>query len=130
MNDNKEHRQDALYGLLLERGDNYTFQSELHDQMKDYYPELGGRKFHDTTARLMMSADITEINRSTKYEKMIISTPKGVKLATREEARKMLSGRQSAVMREIHDLNIMLRKLEKDGQRDAEGATVQPFVGA
>jgi len=124
-----QDRQRALYSTLCEIGDRFSAQHYIYLKLKSYYPPLCGRTFHDSTARVQMSADITAINRDPEYQKIIVSTPRGVKIANKEEARSMISARHAAALRELQTLNILTQKFDRDGQNDADGETRASFVG-
>ena len=125
----EQDRREALYATLCEIGDKFTAQHLIYGKLAEYYPPLDGRTFHDSTARVQMSADISAINRDPVYEKIIVSTPRGIKIANKEEARSMISARHAAALRELQTLNILTAKFDKDGQNDADGETRAPFVG-
>ena len=123
-----ELRRFILYECLVANGDRFVYQEELYDAVSPLYPPLDGRKFHDSTARVMMSEDISVINRSPEYDKIIISTRRGVKIANKEEARQMISARHAAALREMQDIAILTKKFDRDGQKGADGKTRETTI--
>lgn len=108
-------RQWRLYDLLKAQGDTWTKQRELAELLPDLYPIAAGN-FHDSGARLLMTRDIREINKSDVIQKIIISSKKGVKLANEEEAQRYIAGKYSAVFGGLDRVRRLERKAGLDGQ--------------
>lgn len=109
-------RQWRLYDYLREHGDTWTKQREIARSLPDLYPIAEGQPFHDSGARLLMTKDIREINKSDVIQKIIISSSQGVKLASKEEARGFIAGKYSAVFDSLERVRKLERKAGLDGQ--------------
>ena len=109
-------RQWRLYNAIKARGDEWTKQREIAELLPDLYPITEGRLFHDSGARLLMTKDIREINKSDVIQKIIISSAQGVKLANKEEARAYIAGKFSAVFDSLERVRKLERKAGLDGQ--------------
>lgn len=105
-------RQIALYNFLKAQGDNWTLQIEVVYGLIEYYPFTDSNdKFHDSTARHTLTADIRALNNSDAIQKVIISSGKGVKIATEEEW-------QAAIKREYIST---FKKLKRIRQKERKG---------
>ena len=109
-------RQWRLYELLKESGGEWTKQREIAQRLPEFYPITAGRSFHDSGARLLMTRDIREINKSDVIQKIIISNSQGVKLANKEEAEAFIAGKFSAVFDSLERVRKLERKAGLDGQ--------------
>ena len=109
-------RQWRLYNQLKALGDVWTKQRELAELLPDLYPCERAEAFHDSGARLLMTKDIREINKSDVIQKIIISSAQGVKLASKEEARAFIAGKYSAAFKSLETARKMERKAGLDGQ--------------
>ena len=109
-------RQWRLYRLLREQGDKWTLQRDIAAALPELYPCERAEAFHDSGARLLMTKDIREINKSDVIQKIIISSAQGVKLASKEEARAFIAGKYSAAFKSLETARKMERKAGLDGQ--------------
>ena len=109
-------RQWRLYNHLKENGDTWEKQREIARSLPELYPIREGQSFHDSSARLLMTKDIQEINKSDIIQKIIISSSQGVKLANKEEARRFIAGRCSSVLASLERVRKLERKAGLDGQ--------------
>jgi hypothetical protein len=127
-------RQKALYDYLLSRGDEWTPQSEIarSDELYKYYGNgeccLAPKEYHNTTERGYISEDIRAINVSTEYEKLVISSSKGVKIATEAEFDRYIKAQYSAAIRKLARIYRMAKKGNRNGQIDFGGHTVEAFL--
>ncbi len=125
-------RQWRLYNLLKGRGDIWTKQRELAELLPDLYPFEREQAFHDSGARLLMTRDIREINKSDIIQKIIISSAQGVKLANKEEARGYIAGKYTTVFKSLERVRKMERKAGLDGQArlvfGGERPIIQSFI--
>lgn len=126
-------RQWKLYNFLKERGDQWTYQLDIVLALNDYYNfKDAPEKFHDSTARHLLTADIREINNSDVIQKVIMSSARGNKIANESEFSKYIGKEiSSAVARLIR----AKRKAEKgtlDGQMrmvlNRERDTIEAFL--
>lgn len=109
-------RQWRLYRLLREQGDKWTLQRDIAAALPELYPCERAEAFHDSGARLLMTKDIREINKSDVIQKIIISSAQGVKLASKEEARAFIAGKYSAAFKSLETARKMERKAGLNGQ--------------
>ena len=109
-------RQWRLYNALKDRGGVWTKQRELAELLPDFYPCEREQAFHDSGARLLMTKDIREINKSDVIQKIIISSAQGVKLASKDEAQEFIAGKYSTVFKSLETVRKMERKAGLDGQ--------------
>lgn len=123
-------RQWRLYNQLKDRGDVWTKQRELAELLPDFYPCAKDQTFHDSGARLLMTKDIREINKSDVIQKIIISNAQGVKLATKEEARAFIAGKYSTVFKSLETVRKMERKAGLDGQARLVFGGERPIIQA
>ena len=127
-------RQWALYNYLKERGDQWTFQVDICNDLKSYYGCWYGEKFdfHNTTARMRLTADIRAINDSHIIQKVIISTSKGVKIANKEEFERYISKEIKAAIRRLLRAKRKADKGNKDRQMrfvfNSERDTIEAFI--
>ena len=108
-------RQEALYRFLLSRGNKWTSMERCTDTIKEY-PAFFTKTYHNSGCRRLLTADIAAINASDDFEKIIISTSRGVKLATEEEFAKFLG----TELREVFAKLGRIRKLSKKGSRNLQ----------
>jgi hypothetical protein len=127
-----ENRHRALYEYLLDKGDTWTSQSEV---ARDLYKYFGNGEcffepdeYHDTLERHFLSKTIAEINEAFDYEKIIISSRKGIKLANEEEFERYIKNLYSSVFKKLRRVRIMEKKGNANGQIDFNGDTVEAFL--
>lgn len=121
---------------MKECGDEWSTQRNVAVDLVGYYGEdgefLDTENFHDSPARMLMTADIRAINDSSVIQKVIISSPKGIKLANKEEFDRYI---RKEIMSAVRRLMRAKRKAEKgnrDGQMrlvfNSERDTVKAFI--
>lgn len=127
-------RQWALYNALKEQGDEWRVQAEIatlipeynYDGTEDY------SRFHDSPARLLMTADIRAINESAVIQKIIISSGKGIKIANKEEFDRYISKEIMAAVRKLLRAKLKAKKGNRDGQMrivfGSERDTIKAFL--
>lgn len=125
-------RHIALYEYLLEKGDTWTPQVQV---ARDLYREFGNDEcclapetYHDTTERKILSRAISEINESPDFEKIIISSGKGIKIANCQEAEVYIKNHYRSVFRKLKRVREMERKCKLHNQIDVEGNTIDAFI--
>lgn len=124
--DQNAERQQELYNLLLARGDEWSSMEFLTDSIK-LYPAFFTTNYHNSRARRMLTADIEYINNSDKYEKIIVSTSRGVKLASEKDFEKFLSSELREVFAKLKRLRRLAKKGSRDQQIDLEGRIAESF---
>jgi hypothetical protein len=129
-----KERQRALYDYLVSMGDEWTSHSEVarSDELYRYYGNgeccLFPEEYHDTTERLLLSRDCAEINESAEFEKIVISSCKGIKLANEAEFDKYIKNQYKATIRKLARIYKMAKKGNRHGQIDFGGHTVEAFL--
>ena len=125
-------RQRALYEYLSEVGDEWVSQVQVARDLYKYFGNgeccLDPKEYHNTTERLELSQTISEINFSNDYEKIIISSSKGIKLANEEEFDRYIKGQYKSAIRKLARVYAMAKKGKRHGQIDFGGHTVESFL--
>lgn len=127
-------RQWALYNYLKEQGDQWTTQLRIALEIPEY--EYDGNEpaaaFHDSPVRHLLTKDIRKINKSGVIQKIIISTPQGVKLASESEFDIFIRSQYAALWRRKERLDKIARKGNRNGQGrfvfGSERDTVKAFI--
>lgn len=124
-------RQWELYRFLKERGDEWTLQADIAAALPEYY--FGTSKdFHDSPARMQMTADIRAINDSSVIQKVIIASSKGIKLANSEEFDRYIRKEIMAAVRRLMRAKYKASKGDMDGQTrlvfGSERDTIKAFI--
>lgn len=128
-------RQIALLEHLQANCGRFLTQYEIAMALPQWYPVdafMLDREFHDSRARLQLTFDIRAINASADVQQIIISSNKGVKLASAEEFEKYIAKQYAAVFRRLNRIRIKERKGRLDGQLALTGTgdtvTVSAFA--
>ena len=129
-----KERQRALYDYLVSRGDEWTAQSEIarSDELFKYYGNaeccLEPKDYHNTTERTYLLRDLQAIKANPEFEKLVISSPKGVKIANEAEFDRYIKAQYAATIRKLARIYKMAKKGNRDGQIDFGGHTVESFL--
>lgn len=128
-------RQWDLYNYLKDKGDEWTTQFRIATELTEYGFVEGlddAEKFHDSHARQLMTADIRAINESSVIQKIIISSPKGIKIANKDEFDRYIRKEIMASVRRLMRAKRKAAKGAKDGQMrivfGSERDTVKAFL--
>jgi hypothetical protein len=125
-------RQRALYEYLLSKGDTWTPQVEVARDLYEHYGNgeccLAPEEYHDTTERTFLSSDISNINFSSDYEKIIISSAKGIKLANEEEFDRYIKSHYKSAIRKLARVYAMAKKGNRHNQIGIDGTVVEAFL--
>lgn len=132
-------RQWALYRFLKEQGDQWTKQitaaeTIYHISGGEHYGDTGTpcETFHDSPARMQMTADIRAINDSGVIQKVIISSGKGIKIANEAEFERYIQKEIGAAIRKLLRAKRKAAKGKLDGQMrfvfNSERDTVKSFI--
>lgn len=123
---------ETLYQYLLAKGDEWTPQVQV---ARDLFAEFGNgecclepKNYHDTTERKLLSNVISIMNTSPEFEKIIISSRKGIKIANEDEFFRYIKGRYSALFRQLKKVRAMERKGDLHGQLGIDGAAIDSFI--
>ena len=111
-------RQFRLYNYLKFKGDEWTTQYEIVNDLSDLYnyEEVDLIAFHDNPARMQLTKDIRAINASDYIPKPILSGSKGVKIANEHEFDLYISSNINAVLRRLKRLKKLADKGGQNGQ--------------
>ena len=118
-------RQKQLYNIIKSKSKSrgWITQHEISLEWQKRYSK-GSRNvrvcspsvFHSSAARRTTTADIRQINRSEAIEEIIITSSKGVKLATKEEFEEYIRRETKTVFRRLKQLRNKIKKTGLDGQ--------------
>lgn len=127
-----EHRHRALYEYLLDKGDVWTPQDEVARDLYEYFGNgqayFVPKEYHDTLERQVLSKTIAEINETFEYEKIIISSCKGIKLANEEEFVRYIKNHYRSIFKKLKRIRIMEKKGNANGQINFNGDEVEAFL--
>lgn len=126
-------RQWAVYNLLKNNPDRYLTQLQIVYALKEYYDtSFYNDQFHDSKARHQLTKDIRTINESEVIQKIIISTPRGVKIASRAEFEQYINAEFAAIFRKLARTRQKAKKAGLDGQMrivlGSERDTIEAFA--
>ena len=126
-------RQWALYNFLKGKGDEWTTQRDIAYALKDHYDTSFKKdKFHDSKARLQITMDIRTINDSDAIQKIIIPSPKGIKIANEREFDEYIERERSSALRRLMRLELKAKKGNYNGQMrlvfNKERDTIEAFL--
>ena len=118
-------RQKQLYNIIKSKSKSrgWITQREINLEQQKRNDKVSGTVrvplpfvFHSSAARRVMTEDIREINRSESIEGIIITSSKGVKLATKEEFEEYVKIETKTVFRRLKQLRNKIKKAGLDGQ--------------
>lgn len=110
-------RQFALYRYLKDKGDNWTTQEQIAQDLNHIYFDNDSEKpFHDRNVRKLMTADIRAINDSDYIHKPVLSSARGVKLANSKEFDLYINANINSALNRLKRLKKMADKGSKNGQ--------------
>lgn len=113
-----KQNDSLLYAILIKNQDRFLTQEEIWKQM--YPTDYFTTNFHDTVERQILTRQINRLNRSYEFEGIIISTGKGIKLATEEEAIKQLKSIYAMACKKLKYARELEKKINRDGQFDLD----------
>ena len=129
-----KERQRALYEYLLSRNGEWVSQAEIarSDELYEHYGNgeccLEPREYHNTTERVLLLADLQEIKTNPEFEKLVISSSKGVKIATESEFDRYIKAQYKSAIRKLARVYAMAKKGNRDGQIGIDGTVVEAFL--
>lgn len=121
-------RQEALYSFLLQRGDVWTSMEQTTDSI-NLYPTFYRGIYHNSFTRRLLTSDIEAINGNPRYEKIIVSGARGIKLANEDEFERFIDSELREVFRKLQRVRRIAKKGTADQQIDMEGNIAAAFVG-
>lgn len=129
---NLHNRQFALYEYLKTKGDEWTTQAQISRDLPEFYPCGDFSDYHNSNARLKITADIRTLNESGLIQKIILSGAKGVKIATEEEFDHYIGKQINAAVRRLNRFKNLAAKGNRDGQTrivfNSERDTIKAFL--
>ena len=120
-------RQQALYEFLLRRGDKWTSMEQTTDSIS-LYPAFFTTVYHNSTTRRLLTSDIEAINGSSAYEKIILSSSRGIKLASEHEFQSFIVSEYHEIFKKLSRVRKMAKKGKLDQQQDLEGKITESFL--
>lgn len=123
-------RQKSLYEFLEKQGDKWIYQEEIAYALDCWYLPRVGEDFHNSVSRSLMTKDIQAINESSEVQKIIISTPRGIKLANEAEFRDYIKNQYRSVFKKLKRVRIKERKGLMNGQMQLVFQTERDIVEA
>lgn len=125
-------RQKALYEYLLSRCNEWTTHADIARELYGYYGNaecfIEPKDFHNTTERVEILKTCRDINSSHEFDKIIISSSKGIKIATEEEFNKYIKNQYCAIFRKLKRTRELDRKARINNQIDFMGNFVETFL--
>lgn len=128
-------RQWALYNYLKDKGDEWITQFQIVNDLFEHYGDKDwnyDKSFHDSPARHLLTKDIQTINKSNVIQKIILSSAKGIKLASESDFEVYIRSQYAALWRRKERLDKIAKKGKKDGQMrivfGAERDTIKSFI--
>lgn len=130
--ENLTERQEVLYHYLIHRANinnNYNSKENICNVLNEWYPRhLEKSNEHNSLVFANLRKDVRAINFS-QVEKIIVSSPKGYKIATKDEA-------ECYIKRKLKSSLIALKlywkikgKIALDKQLDINLHEIETFVG-
>lgn len=119
VNSGLHNRQWHLYRYLKDRGDQWTTQERIANDLSDIYVQSSDdetKPFHDRKVRHKITKDIRLLNESGLIQKVILSTGKGVKIATEEEFDLYIGLQINSTLNRLKRLKKIAEKGNRDGQ--------------
>lgn len=127
-----ETKHEALYKYLEEKGDVWSPQVEVARDLFEHFGNgeccLAPDEYHDSHERKILSRVISEVNFSPEFDKIIISSGKGIKLANEEEHKRYVTNQYRAVLRKLKRTRIMEKKGNANGQITIDGRTIEAYL--
>ncbi len=122
-------RQKELYTFLKEYPNQWVSKEEISYQLYANYPrcyEVSSE--HNSRAFALIRQDIRAINRSDEVEKIIVSSKKGYKVATKKEAIRYIERRFKRDLKSLKLDWLLKKKCGLEGQITIDGEEIKPFI--
>lgn len=126
-NQHSPERQVALYDYLISRGDNWSSMEQITDSISLYSAFFPGY-YHNSWARRQLTTDIRDINESDTFNKIIISTKRGIKLGTEKEVTKFIRSEIREALSKLNVARKLMRKCSRDQQITLDGEIKEVFL--
>ena len=122
-------RQWKLYEFLKLQED-WVKQEHISSSLPEYSVTEKEVPFHDTMARLNITNDIRAIKNSDVIQKIIISSGKGVKIATQDDFGIYFDHKLKALKKQMKLLYKQLKKAQLNNQTRIVCNTERDFIEA
>lgn len=113
---NLNSRHFRLYDYLKNKGDQWTTQWEIVNDLIEFYGEIDCENFHDSAVRHQLTKDIRTINESDYLPKPILSGGKGVKIANSEEFDRYIGANINSAVNRLKRLKKLSEKASRNNQ--------------
>ena len=114
-------RQEALYNYLAGRGNEWSTRKQIAEAIGFYT----GSEGHISDR---ITEDVHAINEDLMFEKIVLTGPKGVKLATKKEAIAAYNAGVDAHDKRVHRLHQIWAKHLLDGTFDKRGKKREAYL--
>lgn len=127
-------RLNALYEFLIEQGDQWTETMDVYNNLREFYGDeeqtewFDSEMFHNTAERMQITNDIRYINNNPHFQKIIISSKKGIKIANEEEAQKYIENYYAAIFRRLKRARIIEKKAKLNNQTTLDKSVIRAFI--
>ena len=121
-------RQWHLYEFLKQQTD-WVKQEHISSSLPDLYG-TDEAPFHDTMARLNITNDIRAIKKSDVIQKIVISSPKGVKIANEHDFGIYFDHKLKALKKQMKLLYKQLKKAQLNNQTRIVYNSERDFIEA
>lgn len=121
-------RQWKLYEFLKSQ-DDWVKQERISSSLPDLYG-TDETPFHDTIARINITNDIRAIKNSDVIQKIVISSAKGVKIATQDDFGIYFDHKLKALKKQIKLLYKQLKKAQLNNQTRIVFNSERDFIEA
>ena len=121
-------RQWKLYEFLKSQND-WVKQEHISSSLPDLYG-TDKTPFHDTMARLNITNDIRAIKKSDIIQKIVISTTKGVKIATQDDFGIYFDRKLKSLKKQMKLLYKQLKKAQLNNQTRIVYNSERDFIEA
>ena len=122
-------RQWHLYEFLKQQND-WVKQEHISSSLPEYSVTEKDTPFHDTMARLNITNDIRAIKKSDVIQKIIISSGKGVKIATQDDFGIYFDHKLKALKKHMKLLYKQLKKAQLNNQTRIVYNSERDFIEA
>ena len=122
-------RQWHLYEFLKQQTD-WVKQEHISSSLPEYSVTEKDTPFHDTMARLNITNDIRAIKKSDVIQKIIISSGKGVKIATQDDFGIYFDHKLKALKKQMKLLYKQLKKAQLNNQTRIVYNSERDFIEA
>ncbi len=122
-------RQWKLYEFLKSQED-WVKQEHISSSLPEYSVTEKDTPFHDTMARINITNDIRAIKKSDVIQKIVISTTKGVKIATQDDFGIYFDHKLKALKKQMKLLYKQLKKAQANNQTRVVYNSERDFIEA